>query len=75
MIKSYCRGYKGVASKYINRYVSLFSYAWKFMKAKGEDLKDSVMDLVRSCSFSITLKELKGFRLFEPLELEWRPAS
>ena len=40
MIKEFYRGYRGVATKYINRYAALFSFIWKFRKLKDNDLQE-----------------------------------
>ena len=74
MIKEFYRGYRGVATKYINRYASFFSFAWKYRKLEGNELFESVRELMASGKQSLTLSELESFRLFLPQDIEWRPA-
>ncbi|MBR1919890.1 MAG: hypothetical protein IJ831_09735 [Spirochaetales bacterium] len=74
-ITCHCQIRRGASIKLINRHVSLFAYAWKFMKAKIEEMKNTVVDLVGLCSFSMTLWKLKFYRLFEPQNLERRLGS
>ena len=65
MIKEFYRGYRGVATKYINRYAALFPFIWKFRKLKDGDLHGKVRQLV----------DKKTYRLFTPQDIEWVVAS
>lgn len=75
LIKEFYRGYRGVASKYINRYVSLFSFAWKYRKLKDNALFETVRSMMSKCKLSLTLAEVKSFRLFMSQDIELRSAS
>ena len=75
MIKKFYRGYRGVATKYINRYAALFSFAWKYRKLKGNALFTAVRSMMTKCKLSLTISEVENFRLFMPQDIEWRSAS
>ena len=70
MIKAFYRGYRGVATKYINRYASLFSFTWKY----GDELFEAVREMMAKGRQSLTIAEVENFRLFMPQDIEWRPA-
>lgn len=74
MIKEFYRGYRGVATKYINRYASLFSFAWKYHKIDGDELFEAVRKMMAKGRQSLTIAEVENFRLFLPHDIEWRPA-
>ena len=38
--------YRGVATKYINRYASLFSFAWKYYKFEDNDMFETIRELL-----------------------------
>ena len=71
MIKDFYRGYRGVATKYINRYAAVFSsFIWKFRK-----LKDNT-SMGRSKQWStIRTGVVQTYRLFTPQDIEWVAAS
>lgn len=75
MIKKFYRGYRGVATKYINRYSSLFSYAWKFRKLEDGGLYESVSGMMASSRQSLIIAEVENFRLFMSQDIEWRSAG
>ena len=74
-IKGYYRTYRGVASKYINRYAAFFSLAWKLRKLGVEDLIKKVRDMILDLRLFLSLSDLREYRLFTPDDIEWRPAS
>ena len=75
MIKEFYRGYRGVATKYINRYSALFSYAWKFHRKDDNGLYETVSGMMASSRQSLTIAEVENFRLFMPQDIEWRSAG
>ena len=74
-IKGYYRTYRGVASKYINRYAAFFSLAWKLRKLGVEDQIKKVRNMILDLRLFLSLSDLKEYRLFTPDDIEWRPAS
>ena len=75
VIKSYYRNYRGVASKYINRYASMFAYAWKMTGAvMEEDKYKETLSTVRKDGISLTGAELRDYRLYAPADLIYRAA-
>ena len=58
MIKEFYRGYRGVATKYINRYAALFSFIWKFRKLKDNDLHGKIKAMVDKSGFAIRTGKL-----------------
>ena len=75
VIKSYYRHYRGVASKYINRYASMFAYAWNMNKATKEGEKyEHALSTVRKDGISLTGEELRNYRLYAPADLIYRAA-
>ena len=74
MIKAFYRGYRGVATKYINRYASLFSFTWKYNRIEGDELFEAVREMMAKGRQSLTIAEVENFRLFMPQDIEWRPA-
>ena len=69
MIKEFYRSYRGVATKYINRYAALFSFAWKFHKLEGSALFETVRSMMAKCKLSLTISEVRNFRLFMPQDI------
>ena len=74
-IKGYYRTYRGVASKFINRYAAFFSLAWKLKKQGVEDLTKKVRSMILDFRLFLSLSDLKKYRLIMPDDIEWRPAS
>ena len=75
VIKSYYRHYRGVASKYINRYASMFAYAWNVNKVVKEGERyDHTLSTVRKDGISLTGEELRDYRLYAPADLIYRAA-
>lgn len=70
MIKEFYRGYRGVATKYINRYVALFSFIWKLRKLKDGNLHGKVKNLVDKSGFAIRARVVQTYRLFTPQDIE-----
>ena len=75
MIKEFYRGYRGVATKYINRYAALFSFIWKFRKLKDNDLHGKIKAMVDKSGFAIRTGVVQTYRLFTPQDIEWVVAS
>ena len=75
VIKSYYRHYRGVASKYINRYASMFAYAWNVNKVVKEGERyEHTLSTVRKNGISLTGEELRDYRLYAPADLIYRAA-
>ena len=75
VIKSYYRHYRGVASKYINRYASMIAYAWKMTCSAREDERyEQTLSIVRKDCISLTGEELRDYRLYAPDDLVYRAA-
>ncbi|MDY3851099.1 MAG: transposase [Bullifex sp.] len=75
VIKSYYRNYRGVASKYINRYASMFAYAWNVNKFVKEGEKyEHTLSTVRKDGISLNGEELRDYRLYAPDDLVYRAA-
>ncbi|MBO8442344.1 MAG: IS1595 family transposase [Spirochaetes bacterium] len=75
MIKDFYRGYRGVATKYINRYAAVFSFIWKFRKLKDGDLHGKIKAMVDKSGFAIRTGVVQTYRLFTPQDIEWVVAS
>ena len=69
-IKGYYRTYRGVASKFINRYAAFFSLAWKLKKQGVEDLIKKVRSMILDFRLFLSLSDLKEYRLFMPDVIE-----
>lgn len=70
------RHYRGVASKYINRYTSLISMMWNFRKIS--DKAGMIMEALKFIGhkmIKVTKETLAGYRIFAPEDLEYRQAS
>ena len=75
VIKSYYRHYRGVASKYINRYASLFAFAWKIKSSASEGERyEQTLSIVRKDCISLTGEDLRDYRLYAPDDLVYRAA-
>ena len=75
VIKSYYRHYRGVASKYINRYAAMFAYAWNVNKVVKEGERyEHTLSTVRKDGISLTGEELRDYRLYAPADLIYRAA-
>ena len=75
VIKSYYRHYRGVANKYINRYSSIFAYAWNVNKVVKEGERyEHALSTVRKDGISLTGEELRNYRLYAPADLIYRAA-
>ena len=73
MIKDYYKHYRGVASKYINRYASMFAYAWKMNSVVNEDSGyEETLNTVRKDCIWLTDAELKDYCLYVPDNLIFR---
>ena len=75
MIKEFYRGYRGVATKYINRYAAVFSFIWKFRKLKDNDLHGKIKAMVDKSGFAIRTGVVQTYRLLTPQDIEWVAAS
>ena len=75
MIKDFYRGYRGVATKYINRYAAVFSFIWKFRKLKDNDLHGKIKAMADKSGFAIRTGVVQTYRLFTPQDIEWVVAS
>ena len=65
IIKSYYRDYRGVASKYNNRYASMFPYSWKTRSmVKENERYEEPLSTVRNDCIYLTGEELNDYRLF-----------
>lgn len=71
------RWYRGVASRYINRYGSLISLMWNLRKisdAAGKMIE--AMKFIGGRMIKVTMESLSDYRIFEPEDLEYRqPAA
>ena len=63
VIKNKLTQYRGVATKYINRYTILFVYMRRFIKMDINELYDNLSWMIRY-PFAITTKALRNHNLF-----------
>ena len=75
MIEEFNRLYRGVKTKYINRYASMFSVAWNLrkMKDKRDKLYKTVFSYAREFSETIRISELAARNVYLPEDILWRP--
>ena len=75
MIEEFNRLYRGVKTKYINRYASMFSVAWNLrkMKDKRDKLYKTVFSYAREFSETIRISELAARHVYLPEDILWRP--
>lgn len=67
MIKNNIRAYRGVATKYINRYASLFVFMRRFLDMDFNELNAQVSTLIKRI-FKVTREEVRIYRLFQTHE-------
>ena len=63
VIKNKLAQYRGVATKYINRYTALFVYMCRFMEMDINELYEKLVWMIRY-SFAINTKALRNHNLF-----------
>ena len=77
MIKEMNKSYRGMATKYLNRYNALFSCRWKyFLTTRPEcDVMATFNSITKDLNLHLTRNDLKTHKLFCPPNLIWRTAS
>jgi len=64
MIGKKLADYRGVATKYMNRYMALFVFMRRFMELDDCEMADALIDTIRWVKCTITRKSLKTDHLF-----------
>lgn len=77
MVKEMNRIYRGVSTKYLNRYNALFSWRWQyFLHTRPEcNVLQKFSSLTKDLHLNLTRKELKTYKIFSPPNLIWRTAA
>ena len=73
-IEEFNRRYRGVKSKYVNRYDALFSVSWnlKRMRSDRDMLYKTVFNYAREYSEVIRNTELSERNIYTPEDILWR---
>ena len=64
MIEEKLARYRGIATKYMNRYMALFVFMRRFMNLDDCELSDALIDTIQRIGYAITRKRLKTEHLF-----------
>ena len=73
-IEEFNRRYRGVKSKYVNRYAALFSLSWnlKGMRSDRDMLYKTAFNYAREYSEVIRNTELSERNIYTPEDILWR---
>ncbi|BBK22784.1 hypothetical protein A9CBEGH2_15480 [Amedibacterium intestinale] len=56
-------GYRGIATKYMNRYMSLFVFVRRFQEMDDNEKLPIILRRLKDLKFTITRKSLKTYNL------------
>lgn len=68
-IKALIANYRGIATKYMNRYTSLFVFMRMFQDMDRNEMADFIINKIRNTKFKITTKQIKDHNLFSSIDL------